>query len=135
MGAIFALLGALYYWMGKITGLTAISTSHLWSKVHLWLFSISINLIFLPMHFIGLAGMPRRIGDYPDGYGDLNRIMGLGSISGSISVALFLVVLIKIFSELRWNFSRFGGGSCGAIWTRILSGHLSFHEQGQYFMV
>jgi cytochrome c oxidase subunit 1 len=48
MGAVYALLGAFYYWIGKITGYNYTET---WGQVHFWIFTIAINIVFFPMHF------------------------------------------------------------------------------------
>lgn len=61
-------------------------TTEILATVHYWLFTLAINMLFLPMHALGLAGMPRRIADYPDGYADLNDIMALGSITTAVSL-------------------------------------------------
>jgi cytochrome c oxidase subunit I len=115
LGAIFALLSAFYYWIGKITGFTPLATANIWANVHFWLFTIAINLVFFPMHALGLAGMPRRIADYPDGYADWNTLMGLGSFTTALSLLLFLFMLIKLFTSvvisIRWTWT----------WTRTLS--------------
>lgn len=76
MGAVYALLAGFYYWIGKITGY---QYNEVWGQIHFWIFTIAINLIFFPMHFLGLAGMPRRIPDYPDAFQYWNSFMTLGS--------------------------------------------------------
>jgi len=76
MGAVYALLCGIYYWIGKITGYQYKET---WGQIHFWIFTIAINLVFFPMHFLGMAGLPRRIPDYPDGYEYWNSFMTLGS--------------------------------------------------------
>ena len=65
MGAVFALFAGFYYWAAKVTGM---QYSELLGKVHFWVFFVGVNVTFFPMHFLGLAGMPRRIPDYPDAY-------------------------------------------------------------------
>jgi len=83
MGAIYALFASFYYWIGKISGF---HYNELWGLIHFWIFTIAINIVFLPMHSLGLNGMPRRIPDYADGYAYWNSIMSYGSILTIISV-------------------------------------------------
>ena len=83
MGAIYALFSGFYYWLGKMTGY---QYKELWAQVHFWIFTIGVNVVFFPMHFLGLAGMPRRIPDYPEGYADWNGIMTIGSSCTLISL-------------------------------------------------
>jgi len=65
MGAVFAMFAGFYYWVGKLTGM---QYNEFLARVHFWVFFIGVNVTFFPMHFLGLAGMPRRIPDYPDAY-------------------------------------------------------------------
>ena len=76
MGAVFAIFAGFYYWIGKITGLRY---PELLGKIHFWILFIGVNTTFFPMHFLGLAGMPRRIPDYPDAYAGWNAIASYGS--------------------------------------------------------
>jgi len=86
MGAVFAIFGGWYYWIEKMTGQKYIE---ILGKIHFWLFFTGVNITFFPMHFLGLAGMPRRIPDYPDAYADWNAIASFGSYISAISVLLF----------------------------------------------
>ena len=54
MGAVYAVFGGFYYWIGKITGF---NYSEMWAKTHFWVFTIAINIVFFPMHSLGLSGM------------------------------------------------------------------------------
>jgi len=90
MGAIYALLGAFYYWVGKITGF---QYPEKWGLIHFWVFTIAINLVFFPMHFLGLAGMPRRISDYPDGYAEWNSLISIGSFLTAFSLFILLYII------------------------------------------
>lgn len=65
MGAVFGIFASFYYWVEKMTGLRYIEQL---GRAQFVLFFISANMIFFPMHFLGLAGMPRRICDYPDSF-------------------------------------------------------------------
>ncbi len=86
MGAVYALIAGLYYWIGKITGY---QYNEMWAQVHFWVFTLAINIVFFPMHFLGLAGLPRRIPDYPDGYIYWNSFMTLGSFLTFFSLLIF----------------------------------------------
>ncbi|MDH3242405.1 MAG: cbb3-type cytochrome c oxidase subunit I, partial [Alphaproteobacteria bacterium] len=83
-----------YYWSPKMIGRMY---SESLAKIHFWLLFIGVNLTFFPMHFLGLAGMPRRIPDYPDAYAGWNMIATLGSYVSGLSTLVFLVLLYKMF--------------------------------------
>ncbi len=58
MGAVFSIFGGIYYWFNKITG---VEYSEVLAQIHFWVFFIGVNVTFFPMHWLGVAGMPRRI--------------------------------------------------------------------------
>lgn len=93
LGALFAGFAAFYYWFPKMSGRMY---SEFWGKTQFWLMFIGANLTFFPQHFLGLAGMPRRIPDYPDAYAGWNYISSIGSYIGFGASILF--VLIAIYS-------------------------------------
>ncbi|MFW0777589.1 MAG: cytochrome c oxidase subunit I [Rickettsiales bacterium] len=90
LGAVFAIFAGFYYWIGKMSGK---QYPEWMGKIHFWLFFIGANLTFFPQHFLGLAGMPRRIPDYPDVYADWNYWSSIGSYIGAISAIWFLVLV------------------------------------------
>jgi len=104
MGAVFGIFAGFYFWIPKIIGLMY---SDKWSKAHFVLFSIGVNVTFGPMHFLGLAGMPRRIPDYPDVYEPWNIIATFGANISVVSLGMFLycmydmVVLQKVIIKKR----------------------------------
>lgn len=83
MGALFSLVGGYYYWGPSMFGL---NYNRVWAEIHFWLLFISVNVIFLPMHFLGLNGMPRRIPQYPDAFFGWNYISSFGSVMSILSV-------------------------------------------------
>jgi heme/copper-type cytochrome/quinol oxidase subunit 1 len=110
LGAVFTVLAGVYYWLPKITGF---SYNELLAKIQFWSMFIGVNLTFFPMHFLGLAGMPRRIPDYPDAFAGWNFVASIGSM---ISVLSGLLVIFIIFDSLRkqqtvernyWEFKDF----------------------------
>jgi cytochrome c oxidase subunit 1 len=96
MGAVYALFAGLYYWIGKLTGFTYLESL---GHIHFWIFTLAINILFFPMHFLGLAGMPRRIPDYPTGYSYWNNFMSLGSILTFLSILILLFILSSLFNS------------------------------------
>jgi heme/copper-type cytochrome/quinol oxidase subunit 3 len=96
MGAVFALFSGWYFWIPKILGL---NYDKFLGKVHFWILFIGVNLTFFPQHFLGLQGMPRRIGDYPDAFAGWNLISSFGSIVSVVATVLFLTILYKQLTE------------------------------------
>ena len=99
MGAVFGIFAGVYFWFEKISGC---NYSIVLSKIHFWLFFIGVNLTFFPMHFLGLAGMPRRIPDYPDAYAGWNFIATLGSHISILSLIVFVIIIIDALTP-NWR--------------------------------
>ena len=91
-GSLFALFSGAYYWLPKWTGYMYDESLGKW---HFWLSMIGFNITFFPQHFLGLAGMPRRIPDYALQFADFNMISSIGGFIFGISQLLFVVVVIK----------------------------------------
>jgi len=96
MGAVFALFAGFYYWAPKIIGR---NYNELLGKIHFWTLFIGVNLTFFPQHFLGLAGMPRRIPDYPDAFSGWNEVSSFGSLVSIIAVVLFGYIIYDIFAN------------------------------------
>ena len=96
MGAVFALFAGFYYWTPKIVGRTF---NDLLGKIHFWTLFIGVNLTFFPQHFLGLAGMPRRIPDYPDAFSGWNAISSFGSLISVVATVLFGYIIYDIFAN------------------------------------
>ncbi len=89
MGVVFGIFAGWYYWIGKITGLQYPETL---GQIHFWLFFTGVNVTFFPMHFLGLAGMPRRIPDFPDAFSGWNAVASFGSLISTVSIVLFFYI-------------------------------------------
>ena len=98
MGAVFALFAGYYYWAPKIIGKTV---NDFLGKIHFWTLFIGVNLTFFPQHFLGMAGMPRRIPDYPDAFSGWNAVSSFGSIVSVIATILFGYIIYETFSNDR----------------------------------
>ena len=96
MGAVFGLFAGFYYWIPKIVGKTY---NELLGKIHFWTLFIGVNLTFFPQHFLGLAGMPRRIPDYPDAFSGWNAISSFGSLVSVIAIIIFSYIIYDIFAN------------------------------------
>ncbi|MGE4070493.1 MAG: cytochrome c oxidase subunit I [Lysobacterales bacterium] len=90
-GAIFSIMAAVYYWLPKWTGRMYNETLAKW---HFWTSTIFVNVLFFPQHFLGLAGMPRRIPDYNVAFTDFNMISSIGGFAFGLSQLLFVWLLI-----------------------------------------
>ncbi len=113
-GAIFSIIAAVYYWLPKWTGHYYDETLGKW---HFWLSFIGVNVTFFPMHFIGLAGMPRRIPDYALQFADFNMVASIGSMIFGFSQLLFVYIVIKCVRGGRKADSQVWEGAEGLEWT------------------
>ncbi len=91
-GAIFAIMAGVYYWIPKWTGRMYDERLGKW---HFWLSTIGVNVLFFPQHFLGLAGMPRRIPDYSTQFTDWNMVSSVGAFMFGFSQLLFVYVIVK----------------------------------------
>jgi cytochrome c oxidase subunit 1 len=90
-GSVFTIFAGIYYWFPKMTG--RMYDERL-GKLHFWLTFVSFNVTFFPMHWVGLRGMPRRVFDYAEEFGDLNLVISVASFVLGASVVLFLYNMI-----------------------------------------
>ena len=81
--------------------MTGYTYSETLGKIHFWTLFLGVNLTFFPMHFLGLAGMPRRIPDYPDAYTLWNSVASLGSIISLFGIVVFIYAVYNLFTEKK----------------------------------
>ena len=96
MGAVFALFAGFYFWAPKLIGRTYNETL---GKIQFYTLFVGVNLTFFPQHFLGLAGMPRRIPDYADAFTAWNKISSFGSLISVVSTVLFAYIIFDIFAN------------------------------------
>ena len=113
-GALFAMFAAFYYWMPKWSGHMV---SERLGKIHFWWSVISVNVLFFPQHFIGLAGMPRRIPDYSLQFADWNMISSIGGFAFGLAQVFFLFVIIKTIRGGEAATEQVWEGAHGLEWT------------------
>ena len=114
-GALFAIISATYYWLPKWSGRMY---SEFWGKMHFWNSVIWVNVLFFPQHFLGLAGMPRRIPDYNVAFASFNMVSSIGGFLFGASQLIFLGVIIHaaFFSKNKAT-DRVWEGAKGLEWT------------------
>jgi cytochrome c oxidase subunit 1 len=96
MGAVFSIFAGYYYWFEKLTGNKLSESLGIASFAALF---VGVNLTFFPMHFLGLAGMPRRIPDYPVIFYGWNYIASLGSYTTLTGIVLFIYAIYEGYSR------------------------------------
>src|SRR5262249_51301097 len=86
--------------------------------LHFLLTFIGVNLAFFPMHFLGLAGMPRRYADYPDAFADWNRVSSIGAYISAVALLVFLYGVFDAFRRHRLAGNNpWGAGATTLEWT------------------
>ena len=113
-GAIFATMGAVYYWLPKWTG--NMYDERL-GKIHFWTAVVGLNVTFFPMHFVGLAGMPRRIVDYSLPFSDLNLVSSIGAGILGLTQVMFLYIVVKTIRGGKKATDQVWEGAEGLEWT------------------
>jgi cytochrome c oxidase subunit 1 len=113
-GSIFAIMAACYFWLPKWTGNMYPETL---GKIHFWLSTFFVNLTFFPMHFVGLAGMPRRIPDYSLQFADYNMIASIGAFGFGFAQLIFLYLIIKTIKGGSKATDQVWEGAEGLEWT------------------
>ncbi|WP_298633299.1 cytochrome c oxidase subunit I [uncultured Umboniibacter sp.] len=113
-GAIFSIFAAVYYWLPKWCGHYV---DEALGKTHFWLSFIGLNITFFPMHFVGLAGMPRRIPDYALQFADFNQISTIGAFIFGFSQVFFLFVVVKTIRNGKKATAKVWDSAEGLEWT------------------
>ena len=113
-GALFSIFGGIYYWLPKWTGNMYDETLGKW---HFWLSMIFFNVAFFVQHFLGLAGMPRRIPDYAPQFAEFNMISSIGAFGFGLSQLLFLYIVIKCIRSGEKAGAKPWEGAHGLEWT------------------
>jgi cytochrome c oxidase subunit 1 len=98
IAGLFGVYAGFFYWFPKMSGYMF---SEMLAKITFWLTFIGVNLTFMPQHFLGLAGMPRRIPDYPDQYAFWNQISSYGAYISYLSALIFVFTIIEALVKKR----------------------------------
>jgi len=115
IAAIFAMFGGFFYWIGKMCGR---QYNEAMGKVQFWIFFIGVNVLFFPQHFSGMAGMPRRIPDYPDAYAGWNYVSSIGALITLVGTILFLWIAYRtVTSGEKADANPWGEGATTLEWT------------------
>jgi len=113
-GAIFGIFAGIYYWIPKWTGNMY---DEKLGRIHFWVTVIAMNMTFFPQHFLGLAGMPRRIPDYALQFSDFNYVSSIFAFVLGVSQLLFLYIVVKTIWGGEKASDRVWEGSHGLEWT------------------
>ncbi|MEZ0223811.1 MAG: cytochrome c oxidase subunit I [Alphaproteobacteria bacterium] len=114
LGAVFGIFAGFYYWIGKMSGRQYPEWA---GKLHFFTTFIGVNLTFFPQHFLGLAGMPRRIPDYPDGFAMWNHVSSMGAyLSGASTVFFVCLAIYTIFFGKKVGANYWGEGANTLEW-------------------
>src|SRR4249919_502700 len=113
-GALFSIIAAVYYWWPKWTGRMYNETL---GKFHFWWTMVFVNVLFFPQHFLGLAGMPRRIPDYNVAFSDWNLISTIGAYGMFLTPIMMFVILYSSLKSGAKAEARAWEGAKGLEWT------------------
>ncbi len=124
LGAVFALFAGWYYWFAKMFGRMY---SELLGQLHFWVFFVGVNVLFFPMHFLGMDGMPRRYPDYPDAFEGWNNLATTGYTIMAIGLVFFFINIVwSLVAGKKAPDNPWGEGATTLEWT--LSSPPPFHQ-------
>ncbi|MEE4454055.1 cytochrome c oxidase subunit I [Novosphingobium resinovorum] len=124
LGAVTALFAGFYYWFPKMSGRMH---SEFLAHVHFWIFFVGVNMIFFPMHFLGLQGMPRRYPDYAEAYAHWNHVATIGYMVMAASLVVWFVNIVYAYvAGKRAEDNYWGEGATTLEWT--LTSPPPFHQ-------
>jgi cytochrome c oxidase subunit 1 len=124
LGAVFGIFAGWYYWFPKMTGYVF---PEFIGKLHFWISFVGANVLFFPMHFTGLAGMPRHYVDYPDAFAGWNRISSYGSYMFAFGLLVFFYGIWVTFQRKeKAGDNPWGPGATTLEWT--LTSPPPFHQ-------
>ena len=113
-GSVLSMFGAVYFWLPKWTGHMYNETLGKW---HFWLTVIAFNVTFFPQHFLGLAGMPRRIPDYAQQFTEFNMVSSIGAFVLGFSQILLLINVVRTIKAGQPASDQVWEGAEGLEWT------------------
>ena len=117
-GALFSAFAGIYFWLPKWTGRMYNETLGKW---HFWLSLIFFNVTFFVQHFLGLAGMPRRVPDYALQFAEFNAISSIGAFGFGLAQLLFLYIVVKCITGGEKAEERQWEGADSLEWTHLPS--------------
>jgi len=124
LGAVFSLFAGWYYWFGKMWGR---SYNEVLGQLHFWFFFIGVNVLFFPMHFLGMDGFQRRVPDYPDAFAHWNKIASYGYVIMGVGMIFFFVnIFWSLLAGRKAPDNPWGEGATTLEWT--LSSPPPFHQ-------
>jgi len=124
LGAVFSLFSGFYYWFPKMSGRMM---NEFLGHVHFWVFFIGVNILFFPMHFLGLQAMQRRVPDYTPALAYWNSIASWGYLIMAISMVVFFINLFwSLAAGKKAGDSPWGDGATTLEWT--LSSPPPYHQ-------
>jgi cytochrome c oxidase subunit 1 len=128
IAAILAMFAGWYYWIGKMSGRQYPEGL---SKVQFWVFFIGVNVLFFPQHFVGLAGMPRRIPDYPDAYWGWNYVSSIGALITAVGTLMFFYIVWYTYRSGKpvTVANQWGEGATTLEWTVPSPAPFHTHEE------
>jgi cytochrome c oxidase subunit 1 len=126
VATVFAIFAGFYYWIGKMSGRQYPETL---ARIHFWITFVGVNVTFFPQHFLGMAGMPRRIPDYPDAYAGWNMVSSMGAYVTAVGTVLFFYILYRTFAAgEKAAANPWGVGATTLEWTVASPAPFHTHE-------